>query len=139
MLSYLYSLLALDCESALETVGLDPFMGYMHTDRAGRPALALDLMEEFRCYMVDRAVLNLINLRKVDASEFSFENGGVQMSENTKKIVIKEWQSRKKDVIMHPIIGEKIELGLFPYVQARLLAKFLRGEMEEYTPFVAKL
>lgn len=96
MLSYLYALLAIECESALESVGLDPFMGYLHTDRAGRPALALDLMEEFRCYIVDRLVLNIINLRKINASEFEFRNGGVQMSDSAKKILLKEWQNRKK-------------------------------------------
>lgn len=139
MLSYLYALLAIECEAALEAVGLDPFMGYLHTDRAGRPALALDLMEEFRCYIVDRLVLNIINLRKISAKEFVFENGGMQMTDTAKKIILKEWQTRKKETIKHPIINEKIEFGLFPYVQARLLAKFLRGEMENYTPFLAKL
>ena len=140
ILSYLYTLLALDCESALETVGLDAYMGYFHVDRSGRPALALDLMEEFRCYLVDRCVLNLINLRKINITQFDFEpSGAVIMSEDARKIVINEWQTRKKEEILHPVLQEKVSVGLLPYIQARFLAKFLRGEMEEYFPFIAKL
>lgn len=140
LLSYLYTLLALDCESALETVGLDAYMGYFHTDRSGRPALALDIMEEFRCYLVDRCVLNLINLRKISPNQFEKEpTGAVLMNEDARKTVINEWQERKKEEIIHPILKEKVQVGLLPYIQARLLSKYIRGEMEEYTPFVIKL
>ena len=140
ILSYLYTLLALDCESAFETVGLDAYMGYFHVDRSGRPALALDLMEEFRSYLVDRCVLNLVNLHKINKSQFEFEpSGAVIMNEDVKKIVVNEWQQRKKAEILHPVLKEKVPVGLLPYIQARFLAKFIRGETEEYTPFIAKL
>ena len=140
LLSYLYTLLALDCESALESVGLDPYMGYFHTDRPGRPALALDMMEEFRCYFVDRCVLNLINLKKLSPSQFSKDpTGAILMSDEAKKIVVNEWQKRKKEEVIHPVLKEKVQVGLLPYVQARLLAKYLRGELDKYSPFMIKL
>lgn len=140
MLSYLYTLLALDCQSALETVGLDAYMGCLHVDRPGRASLALDLMEEFRCFLVDRCVLNLINLKKISVSHFTQEpSGAVIMNEEGRKIILNEWQSRKKIEIMHPVIKEKVPVGLLPYVQARLLAKYFRGEVEGYTPFIIKL
>ena len=140
MLSYLYTLLALDCQSALEVVGLDPYMGYFHTDRPGRPALALDIMEEFRCYFVDRCVLNLINLKKVTKEDFIKDaTGAILIKDEAKKIIINEWQKRKFEEIVHPILREKVPVGLLPYIQARLMAKFLRGEMDKYCPFVIKL
>lgn len=140
MLSYLYTLLALDCTSALETVGLDPYIGYFHTDRSGRASLALDLMEEFRCFLVDRCVVSLVNLRQIRPEHFETGiSGAVSMTDEGKKIILKEWQTRKKEEIRHPIINEKVQIGLLPYVQARLLAHFLRGEVDEYTPFEVKL
>ncbi len=140
LLSYFYTLLALDCQSALETVGLDPYIGCLHTDRAGRPALALDIMEEFRCYLVDRYILSLVNLRQLSSQDFEIDAGGaVTMTDNAKRIVLTEWQNRKKESIMHPILKEKVQVGLLPYIQARLLAKYIRGEQEEYLAFIPKL
>lgn len=140
VLSYLYTLLALDCQSALETVGLDAYLGYFHTDRAGRASLALDMMEEFRCFMVDRCVLSLLNKRQLTPKHFiKHISGAVLMNEDGKKIILQEWQSRKKEEIIHPIIKEKVSIGLLPYIQAKLLAKFFRGELQEYMPFVVKL
>ncbi|MGN1227223.1 MAG: type I-C CRISPR-associated endonuclease Cas1c [Christensenellales bacterium] len=140
VLSYLYTLLALDCQSALETVGLDSYVGYFHTDRSGRASLALDIMEEFRCFIVDRCVISLFNKKQLNGSHFEKNlTGAVSMTEEGKKIILTEWQSRKKEEIKHPIIKEKVPIGLLPYVQARLLSKFIRGEMEKYTPFEIKL
>ncbi|NLE23813.1 MAG: type I-C CRISPR-associated endonuclease Cas1 [Clostridiaceae bacterium] len=137
MLSYVYSLLAHDVASALEGVGLDPAVGYLHRDRPGRPSLALDIMEEFRSWLADRIVLSLINLRQVDSRGFTIsENGAVTMDEVTRKKIIAAWQSRKQDELTHPFIGEKISIGLLPHIQARLLAKHIRGDLEAYPPFV---
>lgn len=139
LLSFLYSLLAYEVKSALETVGLDAYLGFFHTDRSGRPSLALDLMEEFRAYLVDKCVLSMINLGIVKNEMFIVKEGGsVLMKDDTRKIVIKYWQEGKREIISHKIINEKIQKGLLPFVQANLLAKFLRGEAEEYVPFLAK-
>lgn len=139
MLSYLYTILSLEVRSALETIGLDPYVGFMHTLRPGRPALALDLMEELRAYMVDRLVITMINLKQISKKDFyKKEGGGVLMTDDGRKKILKAWQDRKKEVITHPFIKEKIEIGLIPYVQAQLLAKFLREELSEYQPFLIK-
>lgn len=136
ILSFLYTLLAHDVESALETVGLDPYVGFFHTDRPGRPSLALDIMEELRPFLADRLALNLVNLQQVSGSDFiKKENGGVFITDDGRKIILSAWQKRKADQITHPYLKEKIPVGLLPYVQALLLARFIRGDIDGYPPF----
>jgi CRISPR-associated protein Cas1 len=136
LLSFLYVLLAHDVESALETVGLDPAVGYLHRDRPGRSSLAMDLMEELRPVLADRLVLSLINRRQVAASGFTrSESGGVQMDSSTRKEVLIAWQKRKQEELQHPFLGERIPLGLVPYTQALLLARHLRGDLDAYPAF----
>lgn len=136
LLSFLYSLLAHETASALETVGLDPYVGLYHQDRPGRASLALDMMEELRPVMVDRLVLSLINRKQVNAKGFiQKESGGVIMDDSTRKIVIKSWQDKKQEKIKHPYLKEEVPYGLLPYVQALLLAKSIRGELDGYPPF----
>ena len=139
LLSFLYTILMHECSSALETVGLDPQVGYLHVDRPGRKSLALDLMEELRAYMVDRMVLSLINRKQVTESGFvKRENGAVIMTDKTRKEVLIAWQNRKRDEITHPFLSEKIEVGLIPYVQSMLLARNIRGDLDDYPPFLWK-
>ena len=139
MLSFAYSLLASMCGSALESVGLDPYVGFFHTDRPGRMSLALDLMEEFRSIMADRFVLTLINKRIMKSDHFmKKENGAVIMSDEGRKLFISSWQSKKQETITHPFLNEKIEWGMAPYVQSMLLARYLRGDIDEYPPFFWK-
>lgn len=139
MLSFAYSLLVGMCASALETVGLDPYVGFYHTDRPGRISLALDMMEELRGVVADRFVLTLVNKKIVDGRGFiKKENGAVIMKEETRKIFLAQWQNKKKETITHPFLGEKIEWGLVPYVQAMLLARYIRGDLDEYPPFLWK-
>ena len=136
MLSFVYALLRHDIESALESVGLDPAVGFLHTDRPGRPGLALDMMEEMRPHLADRLVLSLVNRRQVQGSGFTTEDGGgVVMDDATRKEVISAWQRRKQEEIEHPFLQEKIPIGLIPYVQALLLARHLRGGLEVYPAF----
>lgn len=139
MLSYLYTILSLEVRSALETIGLDPYVGFMHTLRPGRASLALDMMEEMRSYLVDRLVVSMINLKQITKKDFfQKEGGGVIMTDEGRKKILKSWQERKKEIITHPFINEKIEIGLIPYVQAQLLSKYLRGDLPEYNPFLIK-
>jgi len=139
LLSFTYTLLAGMCKSALETVGLDPYVGFLHTDRPGRISLALDLMEELRPVMADRFVLTLINKKIIKPTGFvTKENGAVIMDDETKKTVISAWQSKKQELIVHPFLNEKIEWGMIPYAQALLLARYLRGDLDEYPPFFWK-
>lgn len=139
MLSFLYTVLANDCANALEGVGLDSYVGFMHTDKPGRKSLALDLMEELRAPLVDRLVLTLINQRQVTRDDFKREeSGAVRFTSDGKKKIIKAWQEKKKTEITHPYLCEKIEWGLIPYVQALLLARVIRGDLEEYPPFMWK-
>lgn len=139
MLSFAYSLLAGMCTSALETVGLDPYVGFFHTDKPGRVSLSLDMMEELRGVVADRFVLTLINKKIVDNDGFiKKESGAVVMEEETRKIFLTQWQNKKKESITHPFLGEKIEWGLVPYVQAMLLARYIRGDLDEYPPFLWK-
>lgn len=139
MLSFVYTLLTGMVASALETVGLDPYVGFMHTDRPGRVSLALDLIEELRPVLADRFVLALINRKMVTGKDFTKkEDGAVLMSDKARKNLLTEWQNRKKDVITHPYLGEKVEWGMIPFVQAMLLARFLRGDIDEYPPFFWK-
>lgn len=133
MLSYLYTILVFDVRSALETVGLDPYVGFLHTDRPGRPSLALDLMEEFRAPLADRLVLGLVNRKQVQAKNFIEQGTGeVQMDEDCRKGLIVAYQNRKKEVMMHPFLEEKMEIGLFFQTQARLLARHIRGDIDFY-------
>lgn len=137
LLSFLYTLLVHDIQSALESVGLDPYVGFLHSLRPGRPALALDLMEELRPYLADRLALSLVNRRQVKASGFKVrESGAVLMDVETRKTVLTAWQKRKQQEITHPYLNEKIPIGLLPYVQAQLMARYLRGDLDEYPPFL---
>ena len=139
MLSFLYSILANDVRSALETVGLDPQVGFLHQLRPGRPSLALDIMEEFRAYLGDRVMLNLINLKQVNIRDFEIrESGEVRMSDNARKELLTAYQKRKQEEITHPFLGEKMTIGLLPHIQAQLLARYIRGDMENYPPFYLK-
>jgi CRISPR-associated protein Cas1 len=139
LLSFLYMLLVHDVTSALEGVGLDPAVGYLHRDRPGRPSLALDLMEELRPYLADRLALSLINRQQVNPKGFSQqETGAVTMDDDTRKAVLVAWQKRKQEEITHPFLQEKIQLGLLAHVQAMLLARHLRGDLEGYPPFLWK-
>jgi CRISPR-associated protein Cas1 len=136
LLSFLYVLLAHDVASALETVGLDPAVGFLHRDRPGRSGLALDLMEELRPVLADRLVLSLINRKQLSASGFTrSETGGIQMNDATRKEVLVAWQKRKQEEIQHPFLGERIPLGLIPYAQALLMARYLRGDLDAYPTF----
>lgn len=139
MLSFGYSLLTSLCVSALESVGLDAYAGFFHTDRPGRCSLALDLMEEFRAPFVDRYVLSLVNRRMVSGKSFLFkENGTVLFTDEAKRDFLNDWQRRKKETLTHPFLKEKVEWGLLPYVQAMLLARYLRGDLDDYPPFLWK-
>ncbi|WP_281532245.1 type I-C CRISPR-associated endonuclease Cas1c [Anaerocolumna aminovalerica] len=139
LLSFCYTMLANMTASALETVGLDPYVGFLHKDRPGRISLALDVMEELRSVFADRFVLSLINKRIVNDKGFiKKENGAVIMTDECKKAVLSAWQSKKQEKIVHPFLDEKIEWGLVPYVQAMLLSRYLRGDLDEYPPFMWK-
>jgi CRISPR-associated protein Cas1 len=136
LLSFLYTLLTNDVASALEVVGLDPYVGFLHQDRPGRPSLALDLMEELRPVFADRLALSLVNRRQVTGKGFTQkESGGILMDDDTRKAVLTAWQERKKEEIVHPYLKERIPFGLIPHVQAMLLARFLRGDLDAYPPF----
>lgn len=139
MLSFAYTLLAGMCGAALEVVGLDPYVGFLHADRPGRMSLALDMMEEFRSVMADRFVLTLINKRMISGEAFSVkENGAVIMDDEARKLFLSQWQMKKQETITHPFLNEKIEWGMVPYVQAVLLARYIRGDLDEYPPFLWK-
>ncbi len=136
LMSFLYTLLTYEVASALETVGLDPYVGYLHVDRPGRPSLALDLMEELRPVFADRLALSLINRKQIKGKGFTHkESGGVMMDDDTRKEVLTAWQQRKRDEIIHPYLKERIPFGLIPHVQASLLARYLRGDLDAYPPF----
>ena len=137
LLSFAYTLLVHDIVGALESVGLDPYVGFLHTDRPGRPSLALDLMEELRPVIADRLVLALINRRQIEGAGFSIEpNGAVLMDEKTRRVLLHEWQARKQEEVQHPFLEEPVPLGLFPYVQALLLARWLRGDLDAYPALI---
>lgn len=139
LLSFLYAMVGHDCRSALESVGLDPQVGFLHRDRPGRASLALDLMEEFRPVLADRLVLSLINRQQVVEGDFRYLDGGaVILHDDARKKVLAAYQERKRDEITHPFLEEKITLGLVPHIQARLLARYLRGDLDGYPPFVWK-
>jgi len=137
LLSFLYTLLRHDYTAALESVGLDPAVGYLHRDRPGRPGLALDLMEELRAPLADRLALSLINRRQVSGSGFALQEGGaVTMDDKTRKTVLVAYQERKRDRLKHPFLDEEMEIGLIPHVQAQLFARFLRGDLDAYPAYV---
>lgn len=139
VLSFLYALLRAECIAGLESVGLDPQVGFLHALRPGRPALALDLMEEFRPIIADRLALALINRRQVQAQHFAnLPGGAVHLNDDGRKIVLGAYQQRKEEEISHRMLEQKIPLGLVPYIQARLLARYLRGDLEAYPPYLAR-
>lgn len=139
LLSFVYALVLGDCVSACEGVGLDPQFGYLHALRPGRPSLALDLMEELRPILADRLVLALVNRHQVRPRDFEERTGGaVHLDESGRKTVLVAYQKRKQEEISHPVLGQQVPLGLVPHVQARLLARHLRGDVEAYMPFTPK-
>lgn len=139
MLSFAYTLIANDLTAALETIGLDPYVGFLHTLRPGRTSLALDMMEELRAYLGDRFVLSLINKKQITSKEFLFQgDNGVVLSDKGKKTFLAAWQNRKRETITHPYLNEKIEIGLLPYAQAMLLARYIRQDIDNYPVFIIK-
>lgn len=139
LLSFLYTLLTHDCRSALETVGLDPAVGFLHRDRPGRPSLALDLVEEFRPLLADRLTLSLLNRKQLGVRDFvTLDNGAVFLKEDARKTVLTAYQERKREELRHPFLGDKLPIGLLPAIQAQLLARHLRGDLEAYPPFLWK-
>ena len=139
LLSFVYTLLTNTITSALETVGLDPYVGCLHTERPGRVSLSLDLIEELRPVLADRFVLSLINKKIVTKKGFEKkENGAVLMDDKTRRSLLTEWQNKKKETLTHPFVKEKVEWGMVPYVQAMLLARYLRGDLDGYPPFLWK-
>ena len=139
LLSFIYTLLVHDSVSALEAVGLDPAVGFLHRDRPGRPGLALDMMEELRPVMADRLALSLVNRKQVKGQGFKkTETGGVLMDDDTRKIVLTAYQKRKQEEVPHPFLGEKVQVGLLPHVQALLMARHLRGDLDGYPPYLWK-
>jgi CRISP-associated protein Cas1 len=139
LLSFVYSLLAHDVRSACESVGLGAAVGFLHRDRPGRPGMALDLMEEFRPWLADRLVLSLINRRQVSPEDFkTLETGAVVMSDSARRTLLVAWQERKQEELLHPFIDDRVSLGILLHVQARLMARFLRGDLDAYPPFLWK-
>ena len=139
LLSFLYSMLMNDCRTALESVGLDPQLGFLHTVRPGRAALALDLMEEFRSILADRLALTLVNRKQLQGDDFEVRPGGaVQMRESARKSLILAYQERKQELTSHPLLDQKLAIGLLPQIQARLLARTIRGETEGYLPYLER-
>ena len=139
MLSFAYTLLANDCAAALESVGLDSYVGFLHRDRPGRSSLALDLMEELRGVFAERLVISLINTREISKKHFEQKPGAaVYLNEEGRKILLNAWQAKKREQITHPYLGEKMHWGLVPYAQALLLARHLRGDLDAYPPFLWK-
>lgn len=139
LLSFLYTILCHDCTGALASVGLDPQVGFLHVDRPGRPSLSCDLMEEFRPVLVDRLVLKLINLKQIKVKDFETElSGAMRMKDETRKLILTEYQKNKQEEIVHPLLGQKVKYGLLFHMQARLLAKTIRGEFKTYPPYLLK-
>ncbi len=139
LLSFSYALLLHDCVAALTAAGLDPNVGFLHSDRPGRPSLALDLMEEFRPMIADRHVLTLINRKEVDKGGFKKRDGGaVEMSDAARKAVVSGYQQRKQEEVEHPLLEQKMTVGMLPFAQARLLARYIRGDIQEYPPCVLR-
>lgn len=139
LLSFLYSILGRDISGALQGVGLDPQIGFLHADRPGRDSLAQDLLEEFRAWWVDRMVLSLINLGQIKPTDFTVEaSGAVNMRPETRKLLLQTLQAKKQEKIIHPFLQEEVAIGLLPHIQAMLLARHLRGDLAEYPPFLMR-
>lgn len=139
ILSFAYTILAGDCANALSSIGLDPYVGFMHSARPGRTSLALDLMEELRPVLADRFVLTLVNTKAIQPVHFEKQkDGAVLLNDNGRKVFFNAWQNHKKEIITHPYLKEKVEWGLVPYTQALLLARVIRGDVDEYPPFLWK-
>jgi CRISPR-associated protein Cas1 len=139
LLSFIYAILTSDCTAALQGVGLDPYVGFMHVDRPGRVSLSLDLVEEFRSAIADRFALSLVNTGVMKPSHFEErENGGVFLNDSGRKVVLTSWQRRKVEQLTHPYLNEKVPWGLVPYIQALLLARTIRGDLDRYPPFMWK-
>lgn len=139
LLSFIYVLLMHDCRSACESCGLDPQSGFLHQPRPGRASLALDLMEEFRPVLADRLTLSLLNRKQITAKDFiQKENGAILLKDDSRKTVLKAWQERKQETVLHPFLQEKMTFGLLPHIQARLLARYLRKDLDAYPAFLAK-
>lgn len=139
MLSLAYTLIANDVTAALEAVGLDPYVGFLHTLRPGRASLALDMTEELRAYLGDRFVLSLINRRQITPNDFLYQGEqGVTMTDNGRRTFLTAWQNRKKETLVHPYLNEKIPVGLIPHAQAMLLARYVRGDIDDYPVFLIK-
>ena len=139
LLSFLYTLLVHDASAALESVGLDPQVGFLHAERPGRPSLALDLIEEFRPFLADRLALSLVNLRQLQCKDFEqTESGAVTMSDAARKELLTAYQKRKQEEIQHPFLDETVSIGLLFHVQALLMARHLRGDLDGYPPFIWK-
>lgn len=136
LLSFVYMLMKNDVQSALESVGLDPAVGYLHTLRSGRPSLALDMMEELRGALCDRFVVSLINLKQIQSDDINVDGNEFRLSDKARRTVIDSWQKRKKEEIIHPFLKEKIPIGLIPFCQAMLLARYMRGDLDGYPPFL---
>jgi CRISPR-associated protein Cas1 len=139
LLSFLYALVRHDCIAALTSVGLDPFVGFLHSERPNRPALALDLMEEFRSWLADRLAVTLVNRQQVGPEHFRVREGGaVEFTDAGRKLVITAYQQRKQETLTHPLLEQEFRIAQFPFVQARILARHLRGDIPDYVPFVPK-
>lgn len=139
LLSFLYSILAKDISGALQGVGLDPQIGFLHADRSGRDSLAQDILEEFRAWWVDRTILSLINRGQIKPTDFTQEiSGAVNIQPDTRKLIFQTLQSKKQEKIIHPFLQEEVEIGLLPYIQAMLLARHLRGDLAQYPPFLMR-
>ena len=139
LMSFLYGLVRVECQAACEGVGLDPQIGFLHAIRPGRPALALDLLEEFRAFLADRLALTLVNRRQLTAKHFSESSGGgVSLNDEGRRVLLVAYQKRKTEEIPHPVLRSKTPIGLIPHLQARLLARHLRGDLEHYPAFVAR-
>lgn len=137
LLSFCYAIMANECASALEGVGLDPYVGFMHADRPGRRSLALDIMEELRSVFCDRFVVTIINLRQITAESFEVkENGAILLTDDARKTLLIAWQKKKQEIITHPFLEEKCQWGIVPHLQAQLLARFIRGDIDDYPPFL---
>lgn len=139
MLSLAYTLIANDISAALETVGLDPYVGFLHSLRPGRTSLALDIMEEFRAYLGDRFVFSLINKRQISPKDFLYQgDNGVILTDKGRKTFLTAWQNRKRETIIHPYLNQKVEIGLLPYIQAQMLARYIRRDIDDYPVFLIK-
>jgi len=139
LLSFLYALVRNDCIAALTAAGLDPFVGFLHVDRPNRPSLALDLMEEFRPWLADRLAVTLVNRQQISSTDFAEREGGaVEFTERGRKAVIKAYQERKQEMLQHPLLEQNLRIAQLPFIQARILARYLRGDIQAYVPFVPK-